>query len=237
MDFSDSGELAVFIDDEQLQHLESHMSEQGYLEGRYMRQVFNLMRDNDLVWSFVVNNYLLGRDPVAFDLLYWNADSTRMPAMMHAFYLRKMYLENKLVEPGGITLGGVPIDLRRVEIPAYVLSTREDHIAPWKSTYRATQLFKGPVRFVLAASGHIAGVINPPAAKKYGYWTKGETPTEPETWLAQAESKEGSWWPDWDQWLAQQGGREAVAPRIPGAGSLPVIERAPGSYVKVRLPD
>lgn len=237
MDFSDSGELSVFIDEEQLQHLESRMHEQGYLEGRYMRQVFNLMRDNDLVWSFVVNNYLLGRDPVAFDLLYWNADSTRMPAMMHAFYLRKMYLENKLVEAGGITLDGVPIDLRRVHLPAYVLSTREDHIAPWKSTYRATQLFKGPVRFVLAASGHIAGVINPPAAKKYGYWTKPETPADPDAWLDGAEAKDGSWWPDWDRWAAGQGGREPVSPRIPGAGALPAIEPAPGSYVKVRLPD
>ena len=153
MDFAEAGELGVFIDEEQLQALEEKMNKRGYLEGSEMATTFNMLRANDLIWSFVVNNYLLGKDPFPFDLLYWNADSTRMPARMHSFYLRKMYQENLLAEPGGISLAGVPIDLRKIKTPAYFLSTREDHIAPWKSTYRGTQLLGGPKRFVLAASG------------------------------------------------------------------------------------
>src|SRR5208282_4636848 len=171
VDFAEAGELSVFIDEEQLSALEERMREHGYLEGSAMATTFNMLRANDLIWSFVVNNYLLGKDPFPFDLLYWNSDSTRMPAAMHSFYLRKMYLENRLVEPGGITLGGVPIDLGRVTLPVFILSTREDHIAPWKTCYVGTQLFSGPVKFVLAASGHIAGVVNPPDAHKYCHWT------------------------------------------------------------------
>jgi len=196
--------------------------------------VFNLLRANDLIWSFVVNNYLLGRDPRPFDLLYWNSDSTRMPAMMHSFYLRKMYLENQLAVPGGIELLGVPIDLRSVKTPAYILSTREDHIAPWKSTYAATQLYSGPVRFVLGASGHIAGVMNPPAANKYAHWTHTRNPKSPDAWLSAAEEHPGSWWPDWDRWVSRRGGGKVDA-RTPGGGKLPPLEDAPGSYVKVRV--
>ena len=170
-DFAEPGELAVFIDDEQIALIERHMQEKGYLEARHMQKVFNLMRANDLIWGFVVNNYLLGREPIAFDLLYWNADSTRMPYMMHSFYLRNMYQNNLLVQPGGIALKGVPIDLGTIKTPCYFLSTKEDHIAPWASTYRGSLHFGGPVRFVLGGSGHIAGVINPPASTKYGYWT------------------------------------------------------------------
>jgi polyhydroxyalkanoate synthase len=234
VDFSDAGELAVFIDDEQLAQLETHMKRQGYLDGQHMATVFNLMRDNDLIWSFVVNNYLLGRDPLPFDLLYWNSDSTRMPVMMHSFYLRRMYLENRLVKPGGVKLAGVPIDLRKIKTPVYLLSTREDHIAPWKSTYAATQLYAGPVKFVLSASGHIAGVINPPVANKYCYWTSPKAPKDADAWFTAASRHEGSWWPDWMAWLKGFAGGEA-APRIPGDGKLRPIEDAPGRYVKVRV--
>ncbi len=234
VDFSEIGELSVFIDDEQLHLLDQHMAQRGYLDGRYMATVFNLLRDNDLIWSFVVNNYLLGKEPRAFDLLYWNSDSTRMPAMMHSFYLRKMYLQNELVKPGGIQLLGVPIDLRTIKIPVYILSTREDHIAPWKSTYAATQIYSGPVRFVLGASGHIAGAINPPSANKYAYWTNTRKPKSPDAWLKGAQEHPGSWWPDWDRWVRRRSGGSAPA-RIPGEGKLTSIEDAPGSYVKVKV--
>lgn len=232
-DFAEPGELSVFIDEAQLELIERHMQEKGYLEARHMQKVFNLMRANDLIWSFVVNNYLLGREPIAFDLLYWNADSTRMPHMMHRFYLRNMYQRNLLVQPGGIALKGVPIDLGSIKTPCYFLSTKEDHIAPWASTYRGSRHFGGPVRFVLGGSGHIAGVINPPTTAKYGYWTGKQQPPDPEAWLAGAQHNEGSWWPDWDAWLARKSG-PMVAARDPAAGGLPVLEDAPGSYVKVR---
>lgn len=234
VDFSEPGELGVFIDEEQLQRLDEHMEKTGFLDGQYMSQVFNMMRDNDLIWSFVINNYLLGREPMAFDLLYWNSDNTRMPKMMHSLYLRKMYLENKLVEAGGITLGGVPIDLGKIKTPVYWLSTKDDHIAPWKSTYMATQIYQGPKRFVLSASGHIAGVINPPAANKYCYWTNAKTPADPEAYFAEATQHEGSWWPDWQKWIKKHAG-SSVPARSPGEGGLKVIEDAPGSYAKVRL--
>jgi polyhydroxyalkanoate synthase len=234
VDFAEPGELCVFIDEEQLAGLEKHMNAKGYLEGHHMATVFNLLRDKDLIWSFVVNNYLLGKDPFPFDLLYWNSDSTRMPAMMHQFYLRNMYQRNLLVQPGGIDIDGVPIDLRKVKLPTYILSTREDHIAPWKSTYAATQIYSGPVRFVLAASGHIAGAINPPAANKYGYWTNPRKPKDPEAWLRGAQQFQGSWWPDWAKWVARYAGKMVPA-RIPGDGKLEPIEDAPGSYVKVRI--
>ncbi len=234
VDYSDIGELAVFVDDEQLDLLEKHMAKKGYLEGKHMADAFSLLRENELIWFFVVNNYLLGREPLAFDLLYWNSDSTRMPAAMHSFYLRSMYLHNRLREPGGITLAGVPIDLRKIKTPAYFLSTREDHIAPWKTTYAGTQLLKGPTKFVLGGSGHIAGVINPPTAKKYSYWTHATLPPSPDDWLAAATKHEGSWWDDWAQWVGQYAG-EAVSARPPGDGKLAPLEDAPGSYVKVRV--
>jgi polyhydroxyalkanoate synthase len=233
LDFSEPGELGVFIDDRQLALIEERMAERGYLEARHMQQVFNMLRANDLIWSFVVNNYLLGREPMAFDLLYWNADSTRMPAMMHGFYLREMYRSNRLVEPGGITLAGVPIDLRRIKVPAYFLSTREDHIAPWRATYRGSRLLGGTVRFVLGGSGHIAGVVNPAESRKYGYWIGARRPADPERWLEAAAYHEGSWWPDWSAWNARHGGGK-VAPRDPAAGPLAPIEPAPGRYVGMR---
>jgi polyhydroxyalkanoate synthase len=233
LDFSDVGDISVFLDDPQLQLADEHMERLGYLEGRHMAEAFNLLRENDLIWFFFVNNYLMGREPTAFDLLYWNSDSTRMPARMHSFYLRNMYHRNVLKNPGGITLANVPIDLRKIETPAYFLSTREDHIAPWRSTYAGTQLVSGPVRFVLGASGHTAGVINPPSANKYGYWTNKFLPADPAAWLEGAERHEGSWWTDWNEWVALHGGGQVPA-REPGSGRLPAIEDAPGSYVKVR---
>jgi polyhydroxyalkanoate synthase len=212
------------------------MRAKGYLEGRDMAQTFNLLRANDLIWSFVVNNYLLGKTPFPFDLLYWNANSTRMPAAMHSFYLRKMYQENLLSKPGGITLGGVPIDLGKIKTPSFLLSTREDHIAPWRSTYAATRLYGGPVKFVLAASGHIAGVISPPARSKYGHWENDNNPPTPEEWLAEASQHPGSWWPLWENWVSHYAGGEVPA-RQPGDGKLQPIEPAPGSYVRVRAED
>ena len=234
VDFAEPGDLGIFIEDEQLALVEEHMRQKGYLEGHHMATVFNLLRPRDLIWPFVVNNYLLGRKPMPFDLLYWNSDSTRMPEAMHKFYLRKMYQENLLVEPGGIELAGVPIDLRKIDVPSYMLCTKEDHIAPWRSSYPATQIYQGPVTFVLSGSGHIAGVINPPTGKKYGYWTNPKTPRSPDAWLERAKQHEGSWWPHWARWVARRGGGKVPA-RTPGGTRYNALEDAPGSYVRMRL--
>ncbi len=239
LDFSIPGELGVFIDQAQVEALERRMKERGYLDGAEMASTFNLLRANDLVWSFVIHNYLLGKEPFPFDLLYWNSDSTRMPAAMHSFYLRKMYLNNLLREPGGISLCGVPIDLRKIRMPSYFISTAEDHIAPWKSTYKGARLLAqagGKTRFVLGGSGHIAGIVNPPAANKYGFWTHDTLPESPDAWLAEAERHEGSWWTDWQAWISAESA-QTVPARKPGAGELKVIEAAPGSYVSKRLDD
>jgi polyhydroxyalkanoate synthase len=236
LDFSQPGELGVFIDEEQVTNLEKKMNERGYLEGSEMASTFNLLRANDLVWSFVVNNYLLGKDPFPFDLLYWNSDSTRMPARMHSFYLRNMYLKNLLGVPGGIELAGVPIDLSRVKLPAYFISTVEDHIAPWKTTYRGARYLGGPVRFTLGGSGHIAGIVNPPGARKYHYWTNDKLLPTPEEWFETATQKPGSWWTDWQAWMDEQNaGEDKVPARKPGDGKLEVLEDAPGSYASMRL--
>ena len=232
VDFTDVGDMAVFIDERQLSTLERRMKERGYLQANDMAISFNILRANDLIWPFVVNNYLLGKRPIPFDLLYWNSDGTRMPAAMHSFYLRNMYHENNLVKPGAITLAGVPIDLRRITTPSFLLSTREDHIAPWPSTYAATQIYSGPVKFVLSASGHIAGVVSPPGSK-YGYWENDELPKTPDEWFEKAAPVSGSWWPTWDKWVSQYAGG-TVAARNPGSGKLPAIEDAPGSNVRVR---
>jgi len=233
LDFSDVGDISVFIDEDQLQLADKHMNRLGYLEGRHMAEAFNLMRENDLIWFFVINNYLLGRSPAAFDILYWNSDATRMPARMQSYYLRNMYYKNVLKNAGQINLANVPIDLRKIDVPVYFLSTREDHIAPWHSTYAGTQLMSGPVNFVLGASGHVAGVINPPSANKYGYWTNEKLSRDPNSWLKAATYHEGSWWPDWERWIVTFSGGEVPA-RQPGNGKLPSIEDAPGSYVKIR---
>ena len=232
-DFSEPGELGVFIDAAQVAALEKRM-ERGYLDGAEMSATFNMLRANDLVWYFHVNNYLLGKDPRPFDLLFWNADSTRMPARMHSYYLRNMYLENRLAQPGGLSLNGSRLDLGRVKIPTYFLSTQDDHIAPWRSTYAATRLLGGKHRFVLAESGHIAGVINPPNAErpKYGYWTNAAVPDTADAWREQAVHQTGSWWPDWQQWVTELDAAEVDA-RAPGAG-LDIIEAAPGAYARRR---
>jgi polyhydroxyalkanoate synthase len=233
LDFTDVGDISVFIHEDKVKRIEAGMSSLGYMEGNSMAGAFNLLRENDLIWFFFVNNYLLGRKPAAFDILYWNSDSTRMPAAMQSYYLRNMYLQNRLREPGGITLANVPIDLRRIDIPVYFLSTLDDHIAPWQSTFAGTKLVSGPVRFVLGASGHVAGVINPPSANKYGYWTNDTLKQGADAWLKGATYNDGSWWSDWAQWIAEFGDGRVEA-RKPGDGKLAPIERAPGSYVAVR---
>ncbi|WP_370155375.1 PHA/PHB synthase family protein [Ferrovibrio sp.] len=238
VDFSEAGELSVFTDDDTLKYLDSKMSEKGYLDGGEMATTFNMLRANDLIWSFVVNNYLLGKEPFPFDLLYWNADCTRMPAKMHTFYLRNMYQQNLLSQPGKLELAGEKLDLGRIKIPVYLQASREDHIAPCRSVYKATHLYGGPVRFMLAGSGHIAGVINHPNAKKYQHWLN-DTRTNPasvEDWIAGATEHVGSWWNDWDKWLSKKSGPKVPA-RQPGAGKLKAIEDAPGSYVKKRIVD
>jgi polyhydroxyalkanoate synthase len=233
LDFAHPGELEVFIDEDQLQALEKRMERRGYLDGSEMAVTFSMLRANDLIWAFFINNYLLGKGPFPFDLLYWNADSTRMPAKMHSFYLRNMYQKNRLPKPGGIMLAGRPIDLGKSRVPVYFLAALEDHIAPWQSVYEGSRLLSGPRRFVLSSSGHIAGVINPPASSKYGYWINTENPPTWQEWFADAQRNEGSWWLDWSSWLGRYGG-EQVPARIPGDGRLAVIEEAPGSYVRLR---
>jgi len=230
LDFSQPGELGVFIDEAQVESLERKMNQRGYLEGSEMASTFNMLRSNDLVWSFVVNNYLMGKDPFPFDLLYWNADSTRMPARMHSFYLRNMYIKNLMGVPGGIQLGGVPIDLSKVTIPSYFISTVEDHIAPWKTTYKGARYLKGPVRFVLGGSGHIAGIVNPPAAKKYHFWTNDKLPETAEKWFESAVQKPGSWWEDWQSWIEMTN-----TDKVPARSPQKAIEPAPGRYAKLRL--
>ena len=236
LDFSDPGELGIFLDEGAVEGLEKRMAERGFLEGSEMAGTFNMLRANDLIWSFVVNNYLMGKDPFPFDLLYWNSDSTRMPYAMHSFYLRNMYLANKLKDPNGLTLAGVPIDIRNVKTPCYFISTIEDHIAPWKSTYAGAQLPSGPVKFVLGGSGHIAGIVNPPAANKYGFWTNDKLPATSDAFLAGATQNPGSWWTDWQNWVTSlPNGEKKVPARDPSKGPVKVIEDAPGSYVKFRL--
>lgn len=233
IDFSHAGELAIFVDEEQLKIVEEQMDDIGYYDGSAMAATFSLLRANEMIWSFVINNYLLGKDPFLFDLLYWNSDSTHLPAKMHSFYLRNMYKDNLLAKPGGITLADTPIDVRKIDIPCYLLSTREDHIAPWKGTYKTTKLFSGDITFVLTASGHIAGVVNHPDNHKYCYWTNPESHIPADMWLEGAKEHAGSWWVHWHEWSKAHAGKRVHAP-LPSEGDLPIIEPAPGSYVKVR---
>jgi polyhydroxyalkanoate synthase len=233
VDFTYAGDLKVFVDEEQVSALEQRMGERGYLEAGAMASVFNMLRSNDLVWPYVINNYLRGKAPFPFDLLYWNSDATRLPAANHSFYLRNCYLDNKMSK-GKMVLGNTPIDLKAIKIPIYNLATREDHIAPAKSVMQGSKYFGGEVKYVVSGSGHIAGVVNPPAKKKYQYWT-GPRPrnADVEGWLAKARENPGSWWPDWLLWITRQSPTEVPA-RVPGDGALKPIEDAPGSYVKVR---
>ncbi|MCA1240888.1 class I poly(R)-hydroxyalkanoic acid synthase [Stappia stellulata] len=230
VDFTHAGDLQVFVDEEQIEALERRMGEKGYLDGSKMASAFNLLRSNDLIWPYVVNNYLKGKEPFPFDLLYWNSDSTRMPAANHSFYLRNCYLENRLSK-GTMEIGGKRLDLGKVTIPIYNLATREDHIAPPESVFLGSQFFGGPVDYVLSGSGHIAGVVNPPSRNKYQFWTGPKPAGKYEDWLAKAEEHPGSWWPHWDTWIRAHDDTTAKA-RKPGANRMKILEDAPGSYVK-----
>lgn len=230
VDFTEAGELNVFVDEDQLKHIEELTRETGYLDASYMAQTFNMLRSNDLIWSYVVNNYLLGKDPFPFDLLFWNSDSTRMPRETHLYYLRHMYQNNDLVKPGALTLDNVQIDLRQIKTPTFIQAGREDHIAPAKSVYKMTRHFSGPLTFCLAGSGHIAGVVNPPSMKKYQYWTNEKLPEAYEDFVAGATEHPGSWWPYWADWLSARSDKKVLA-RTPGSGGFTVIENAPGRYV------
>lgn len=235
VDFSEAGELQLFIDDEHLKLVEQ-LSAPGYLDGRYMAATFNLLRGQDLIWSYVVDNYLLGKEYKPFDLLYWNGDTTNLPARWHREYLTNLYRDNKLVVPGAIKIDGTPIDLRKIRTPSYIQAGKEDHIAPLNSVWKATEHFSGPIRFLLAGSGHIAGVINPPASNKYGYWTNDKPLTSLDAFIAGAKETAGSWWPDWLQWVTALAPEQVAAKgaRKPGKGKLPAIEDAPGRYVRTR---
>lgn len=234
-DYSDPGDIGAFIDDTVVEALEHRLDREGLLDGRLMAVAFSLLRENDLYWNYYVQNYLKGDRPVPFDLLYWNSDCTNLPAAVHKFFLRKLYIENRLREPGGITVSGEPIDLGRVEVPVFILATLQDHIAKWRSSYAGTQLVRGPVQFVLGEAGHIAGVMNPPGGK-YGYYTAPDLPADPDTWWQHAKHHDGSWWLLWKDWIAPHAGDEVPA-RQPGDGALPAIMDAPGTYVHQRVVD
>ncbi|MGL4542287.1 MAG: PHA/PHB synthase family protein, partial [Polymorphobacter sp.] len=230
VDFEQAGDLKVFVDAENLEKIEAAAADTGFTDGRTMAATFNLLRSNDLIWNYVVNNYLLGKDYFPFDLLYWNSDATNVPARWHLTYLKDLYRDNLLVKPGGIRIAGVPIDIDTVTTPSYIQAGKEDHIAPARSVYEITRHFNGPMRFVLAGSGHIAGVVNPPAAMKYNHWTSDQLPETLDEFIAGATEHKGSWWPDWMAWLAPQSGA-----KVPAREPVNAIEAAPGSYVKERI--
>ncbi|SIS61830.1 PHA/PHB synthase family protein [Neptunomonas antarctica] len=234
-DFRDPGDLCVFLDEQQVKKLETKVNNQGYLSGKELATSFNMLRSNDLIWSYVVNNYLKGQTPPPFDILYWNGDSTNLPAEMYTYYITKMYVENKLVEKDALTMCGSPIDLGRIKTPCYFLSTIDDHIAPWKGTYTGMENFGGPIEFVLGASGHVAGVINPASKNRRNYWVKGEQGKGSDHWLDTAESVEGSWWPNWSEWHKRRAGKKIDAPKEYGNAEHKAIEAAPGRFVTVRI--
>lgn len=231
LDFSDPGELGVFIDESQVNQHEYKLAEGGVMPGKQLATTFSMLRANDLVWNYVVNNYLKGKTPPPFDILYWNGDSTNMTAAMYTWYLREMYLENNLVKPNRLELCGVPVNLGKIDCPVYFLSAIDDHIAPWKTTFVSTEVVSGPMQFVLAASGHVAGVINPANKNKRHYWVDGKLGLGADHWLETATSEPGSWWPHWDQWLKAQGGKLVDAPAQVGSKDYPELEAAPGSFV------
>ena len=233
VDFTHAGDLQVFVDEEQIATVEKHMHDSGYLEGSKMATAFNLLRSNDLIWPYIVNNYMKGKDPFPFDLLYWNSDATRLPCANHSFYLRNCYLENNLTR-GHMAVAGETLDLGKVKVPVYNLATREDHIAPAISVFEGSRHFGGKVRYVLAGSGHIAGVVNPPAKNKYQYWTGGAVKGSLDRWIEKAREHPGSWWPDWQAWIESLDGARVKKKRKPGGGKLKPLEDAPGSYVKMK---
>ncbi|MGQ3892524.1 PHA/PHB synthase family protein [Legionella sp. CNM-4043-24] len=230
IDFSDPGDISVFIDEAQISQLEAKMSVSGFLDGNSMASTFNSLRANDLVWSFFIKNYLQGKNPVPFDILYWNADSTNLPAKMHSQYLRWMYLHNDLVKPGKIKLNKTALDVSQIDIPSFFVSTKKDHIAPWQTTYLGFELFKGKKQFLLGGSGHIAGIVNPPEGNKYNYYTNSKTTETAEDWLAHATEHKGSWWKEWESWLKKQSKKLIDAPKMENLPLKPLMS-APGSYV------
>src|SRR4051812_5824736 len=234
-DFRDSGQIGLFIDEASVAAREATLGRGGVLPGSELAYVFSSLRANDLVWPYVVNNYLMGERPAAFDLLYWNADSTNLPGPMYCYYVRNMYLENRLRLPGALTNCGVPVDLGKVDLPLFILATREDHIVPWRSAYRTVELMSGDKTFVLGASGHVAGVVNPASKNRRSYWVGDSLPPEPEEWLSKSTEKQGSWWPVWSRWLAQHGSGTRTAPKAAGNVQYRPIEPAPGRYVKQRI--
>ena len=234
LDFSDTGEIGLFVDEQAVAAKEQALAAGGVLPGKELSFVFSALRANDLVWSYVVNNYLKGKTPDAFDLLYWNSDSTNLPGPMYCWYVRNMYLENNLRQPGKLSMCGVAVDLGAVDMPVYILATREDHIVPWQTAYRSVALLGGDARFVLGASGHIAGVINPAKKNRRSYWLGGQPGADAGAWLDAATETPGSWWSDWDRWLGQFAGGEKAAPKKPGGKRYKAIEAAPGRYVKQR---
>lgn len=234
-DFTDPGDIGVFVDEQQVDQLLDKVNEAGCLNGRDLAASFNMLRSNDLIWSYVVNNYLKGQTPPPFDILYWNSDSTNLPAEMYSFYMKNMYLENNLSKKNALTVCGEQIDLSKIKIPTYFLSTIEDHIAPWKGTFKGTELFKGQNEFVLGASGHVAGVINPASKNRRNYWTGGEQDKGAEHWFDTAERQEGSWWTHWNEWLKRRAGKKVDAPKTLGNAKFKPMEAAPGRYVKARI--
>jgi polyhydroxyalkanoate synthase len=236
VDFADAGELQMFVDDEQIEIISALSKEKGVLDGRYMALTFNLLRGRDLIWNYVVQNYLLGEDYPEFDLLFWNGDTTNLPAKWHRAYLEDLYRDNLLVEPGRLKIGGVPIDLTKVRTPSYIQAGRDDHIAPLRSVWKLTRHLRGPMKFVLAGSGHIAGVVNPPSANKYQYWTGDASADTVDRFIEGATETKGSWWPDWRAWIGERSDRTVAAKgaRIPGRGKYKAIEDAPGRYVRLR---
>jgi polyhydroxyalkanoate synthase subunit PhaC len=235
-DFAETGQIGLFVDEASVAARESAIGAGGILPGSDLAFVFSSLRANDLVWPYVVNNYLMGGRPPAFDLLFWNADSTNLPGPMYCYYVRNTYLENRLREPGALTNCGVPVDLGAVALPLFLLATREDHIVPWRSAYRSLGLLGGTDKtFVLGASGHVAGVVNPPAKKRRSYWTGTPYPRDPEAWLEGAQEHPGSWWPAWSDWLGAHAGGRRKAPNAPGSVQYKPIEPAPGRYVKQRI--
>lgn len=234
IDFSEPGDLGIFLDENQVRSIVEDVKKVGYLDGRHLAKTFNLLRPTDLIWSYAVNNYLKGQEPVPFDILYWNSDSTNLPAQMYSFYLKNMYIENRLKDPGGIRLKGVDIDIRNITAPAYFLATEEDHIVLWRGAFKGALLHSGPVRFVRGGSGHVAGVVNPPAKNKYGFRLAETMAPDPEQWLGESVWCEGSWWADWHGWNLAFAGKH-VKKRVPGQGNIKAIEDAPGSYVKRNL--
>jgi polyhydroxyalkanoate synthase len=236
VDFTEAGDLKLFTGPETMGLLDQLTKEKGYLDGRYMAATFNLLRGRDLIWNYVINNYLLGEEPPPFDLLYWNSDTTNLPAGWHHDYLEDLYKGNKLAKKGGIKVAGTPVEIDRVETPSYVQAGREDHIAPPQSVWKIMDHFAGPKRFVLAGSGHIAGVVNPPAAGKYQYWVNDKPCRTLDAFVASASEHKGSWWPDWLEWLKKEDDEmvKTSGARVPGKGKLKALEDAPGSYVKSR---